>query len=112
MTNETLPAVQAVDLDMRDEKGRAIGYQIRRYGARTDIYSKPGETLFVATVQPTRNGKKYGAIVPWSYASTAEGLEAVIAQKIEEGRKRYAKKFGTQAKLDAATATFKRIGRI
>lgn len=93
MNTTTTPEIQAVDLAMKDEKGRSIGYSVRRYGARSDIYGKPGVTLFVATVQPTRNGKKFGAVVPWTYAATAEDLEVEIAFKLSEGAKRYAKKF-------------------
>jgi len=101
--------VESIDTGMKDEKGRAVGYSVSRYDA-TVVEAGPGQgyypsmagvdvgtTVYGARVQPTRDGKGFGASAERITALSEDAREVEIAQKLTQGRKRYAKKYGAPA---------------
>lgn len=100
----TSATTESIDLGIRDEKGRAVGYRVERLevdyipapeGAYAYYHRVPGH-FYAANVHPTRDGVRFGACVPTFEAPTVEAREAGIRQRIAAGSKRYSKKYAAK----------------
>jgi hypothetical protein len=97
-TETDTTASEAVNLDINDTRGRAIGILIKRAlftytakegGARFG-YSHAAGTFYGACVTVARNGRAFGATQLAKDFATADEREAYIAKRIADASKRYA----------------------
>lgn len=95
--------VAFLDIEQRDNKGREIGYIIRRWtvtveAAMADCWSKladnyaVGTVLFASRVTPTRNGYAFGACQQDTYNDTSIAREMDIAKWLLRAFNRDAKR--------------------
>jgi hypothetical protein len=93
------------EFDLTDKQGRLIGvtYTILEITSRPYVdgdgclyYALPfSDPIFhCATVQATHDGQKYGASQAGKSVVSLEEARAEVARRIENTRKRYAKKYG------------------
>jgi hypothetical protein len=107
--------VERTDFDLRDEKGRAVGYTVSFSSVEWSLYedSSPYVTTdreavqaeadelnkshaFCGFTSATRDGQAFGAWTSGVYAPTLEGAKAKAARRMAGARKRYEKKYGAK----------------
>jgi hypothetical protein len=97
------------DFGVRDQKGRAIGYAwgIQRYEAKPYVRDPnpdawcssywslefQSDVVFRAWSTVTRDGRGYGASMPYIHCATLEEVKAALGKRIAGARKRYTKQF-------------------
>lgn len=98
--------IKGVAYGIEDDRGREVGIlailweeaymQATREQERTGMWHRsvePGR-YFVANIQTTRGGKRYGAVQPDQLFKTTEERDTYVAKRVEDGRKQATKKFG------------------
>lgn len=100
-TTRTLTGHEArlEEFDAHDKRGRRIGVLVSTWTAEyTPVpadtacaYGRAAGTYYLAEVQATRNGQRYGACQPYAHFETIAERDAYIARRIADSRKRAAK---------------------
>ena len=102
----------SVDFDLRDQKGRAIGYRwtikkvvatpidVTAPDAPRSYYTLPEGFPFhyyEICTNPTRDGVRYGPAFNWANVATFAEAEALVTKRTNAARKSNTKKFGKAA---------------
>lgn len=90
-----------IDFEFRDLRERTTGivttvYRVTAYEVDNHFRPIPGterQEGFRGETHALRDGHRYGAIPRAVYAPTVEEVEAKLTKRVEDARKRYAKKF-------------------
>lgn len=84
------------DFGLKDEKGRAVGYQVRVWkrtyteDSKGDFLHAPGD-FWIGDTFVTRDGHIYGAQTSLPEASTLQEIEALAQKRMTAAKARYAK---------------------